>query len=544
MAYNYTNYAKQNKWKIEKQFDLKNVVKNLQTYELVSGKTNVNGYAKSLESYGFDAKKISQDSLDIRLGNMSQLSNNNVQDIKEKEQHTNHKRPKQLFPIPKIDKNTKTVVSSPKPILLDDFSLDKDDLISLPNSINNNNNNNTITQTEQEQISTYNKENKSKVNLFSYCQSYSDSSDSDNNDTTSELSPSHNISIDNPKESFYTSSSELSNCTNNHENINIDNQKEKKNDNIEEQDNRSDKVEEEKEEEIRFAGPGEPECIICGKYADYIEDKTGESICSKRCKDILLSKMSIYTDQLKEKAQEDHLHVHVIPSLQLSDPIYVYNKEKCRYKQVYSEYDTSKCPYCHHTGHLAKDCIYKDIYTNSNDVYTDEEVVKSSIENRKEWENLQVIIHAIKENISSYKCTICGCQHNLVYCVKCKNTFCDSIHLCSHLLQYPSHNQLYSLKLKRMIKCCNKFCCETNIYKLKLCTKCLQNIWDRYYKMESAMWDGNKVYSLMNCIACENHFDWHIFNCNASTQNIPFVSSEQVQNLFKETDHCVSEYYF
>ncbi|KAK8940971.1 DEAD-box ATP-dependent RNA helicase 41 [Platanthera zijinensis] len=42
----------------------------------------------------------------------------------------------------------------------------------------------------------------------------------------------------------------------------------------------------------REALPGEPCCVVCGRYGEYICDETDDDICSKECKQILLSKFT------------------------------------------------------------------------------------------------------------------------------------------------------------------------------------------------------------------------------------------------------------
>lgn len=168
---------------------------------------------------------------------------------------------------------------------------------------------------------------------------------------------------------------------------------------------------------------------------------------------------------------------------------------------------------------------------------------------------MEKTIYKIKQKIADYHCTICRCFHNLVYCVQCNNVYCDSIHLCDHLYSFRSHHTLYSIKLKRLIKCCNKYCTETDIYELNICMSCIQNIFNRYYSMKTATWyacnpllwsirEGKGLYMIMNCIACDKHFDWHIMNCEAANNPHKFISSEQVDNKFIDTHHCVSEYFF
>lgn len=42
----------------------------------------------------------------------------------------------------------------------------------------------------------------------------------------------------------------------------------------------------------REALPGEPRCVICGRYGEYICDETDDDICSLECKGILLSRLA------------------------------------------------------------------------------------------------------------------------------------------------------------------------------------------------------------------------------------------------------------
>lgn len=44
--------------------------------------------------------------------------------------------------------------------------------------------------------------------------------------------------------------------------------------------------------EQREASPGEPKCVICGRYGEYICDETDDDVCSLECKHTLLSKLT------------------------------------------------------------------------------------------------------------------------------------------------------------------------------------------------------------------------------------------------------------
>ncbi|KAL6604476.1 hypothetical protein ACP70R_042903 [Stipagrostis hirtigluma subsp. patula] len=47
--------------------------------------------------------------------------------------------------------------------------------------------------------------------------------------------------------------------------------------------------------EQREALPGEPRCVICGRYGEYICDQTDDDICSVECKTILLARLAAKT---------------------------------------------------------------------------------------------------------------------------------------------------------------------------------------------------------------------------------------------------------
>nr|KYP63971.1 DEAD-box ATP-dependent RNA helicase 41 [Cajanus cajan] len=42
----------------------------------------------------------------------------------------------------------------------------------------------------------------------------------------------------------------------------------------------------------RLALPGEPKCVICGRYGEYICDETDDDVCSLECKQALLCRMA------------------------------------------------------------------------------------------------------------------------------------------------------------------------------------------------------------------------------------------------------------
>ena len=67
----------------------------------------------------------------------------------------------------------------------------------------------------------------------------------------------------------------------------------------------------------RPAQPGEPVCIVCGKYGAYICDATDEDVCSIQCKQAHLSKVQEVNTETSTKEisiTSDTLFEHLILS--------------------------------------------------------------------------------------------------------------------------------------------------------------------------------------------------------------------------------------
>jgi len=68
----------------------------------------------------------------------------------------------------------------------------------------------------------------------------------------------------------------------------------------------------------RWAEPGEPVCVVCGRYGEYICDKTDEDVCSLECKarHLLLSQekeKKLKSDQLTKAESQAETHVPNTP---------------------------------------------------------------------------------------------------------------------------------------------------------------------------------------------------------------------------------------
>ena len=65
----------------------------------------------------------------------------------------------------------------------------------------------------------------------------------------------------------------------------------------------------------RTAMPGEPVCIVCGKYGAYICDATDQDVCSIQCKQAHLysgQEISTETSGAKTPINSDTLFEHII----------------------------------------------------------------------------------------------------------------------------------------------------------------------------------------------------------------------------------------
>ena len=177
------------------------------------------------------------------------------------------------------------------------------------------------------------------------------------------------------------SEEECVNCA--EEKENIESEKEEKSINSNENTERDDASEEETSDVIALSKDAPmapilgPFCVICGKYGQYICDKTDEDVCSLECKQKAEARLAA---SQPSNAVPDELNTTLPPSERNSQPppnerntqlIGVANSEQHRYiankhrfKDAVTILDSHKCPLCGRTGHLPQDCRYacgKDI---------------------------------------------------------------------------------------------------------------------------------------------------------------------------------------
>ena len=120
-----------------------------------------------------------------------------------------------------------------------------------------------------------------------------------------------------------------------------------------------------------------PFCVICGRYGQYICDKTDEDVCSLECKQKAEARLAAsqpsnaVPDELNTSLPSNELNSQPSPNERNTQLIGVANSEQHRYiankhrfKDAVTILDSHKCPLCGRTGHLPQDCRYacgKDI---------------------------------------------------------------------------------------------------------------------------------------------------------------------------------------
>ena len=229
-----------------------------------------------------------------------------------------------------------------------------------------------------------------------------------------------------------------------------------------------------------------PFCVICGKYGQYICDATDEDVCSLECKrKAEQNQHTITVEKESESNTEETLTVSTQPE---------FIPSKRRFKDARTILDSNKCPICGKTGHLPQDCrlasgksLSVSDYSLSSETPSVIHCETMSHQDREALKRVYRKCKTIQTNPLSC-CVRCKCRSNLVYCVQCNSCFCDKYHLLEHLQHNPSHFQLYSFKLRKLLKCSNPNCANTNIYELFMCHRCSSTLYDKYYNMKTALW--------------------------------------------------------
>lgn len=276
--------------------------------------------------------------------------------------------------------------------------------------------------------------------------------------------------------------------------------------------------------EQRFPLRGEPVCVVCGRYGEYICDKTDDDICSMECKSALLQSLQITEKSLGNRnpylSSSELSSNHPFP--ELAEDTWDYNRH--RWSKKGSSLCTYECWKCKRHGHLAEDCL----------VITTEQVAMRQSKPTSICRDLLELYrrcHQIGKNLSSASCNECRGSIGLATCLDCSSVVCDNAgHLNEHIRTHPSHKQYYSHKLKRLVKCCKSTCKVTDIKELLICHYCFDKAFDKFYDMYTATWKGAGLSIIWGSICCDDHFAWHRMNClNADVEDRAYIISRNTE---------------
>ncbi|XP_059657529.1 uncharacterized protein LOC132304044 isoform X2 [Cornus florida] len=291
-----------------------------------------------------------------------------------------------------------------------------------------------------------------------------------------------------------------------------------------------------KRSEQRFPVPGEPVCVVCGKYGEYICNETEDDICSMECKAELLENLKLPEEPLSNQSPvEDpagHKCVLQMPEFGLD----TWDSDRLCWSKKRSILCTYKCWKCQRPGHLPEDCLVVTSDRQSlciGETYNQVALgQKNSTSISRDLLDLYKRCHQIGKNMLTAKCNACHRSSSLATCLDCSMALCDSAgHLSEHIRAHPSHRQYYSYKLKRLVKCCKSTCKVTDINDLLACQYCFDKAFDKFYDMNTATWKGAALPIIWGSICCEDHFAWHRMNCsNAGVEDSAYIVKKHTQN--------------
>lgn len=276
--------------------------------------------------------------------------------------------------------------------------------------------------------------------------------------------------------------------------------------------------------EQRLPVPGEPICVVCGKYGEYICNDTDDDICSLECKAEVLQSLKIAEHELCN-------HKAVVPSsgFKCISPMPELGEDTWDHKRnCWSTKRSNLCTYecwrCHRPGHLAEDCLTMPHSQAA------EGLSRSSIP--KDLLGIYRRCHQIGATVKAANCNVCRSSLSLATCLHCDMVFCDNAgHLYEHIKAQPSHQQYYSHKLKRLVKCCKPTCKVTDIKDLMACHYCFDKAFDKFYDMYTASWKRTGLSIIWGSVCCEDHFEWHRFNClNANAEESSYIIRRNAEN--------------
>lgn len=226
--------------------------------------------------------------------------------------------------------------------------------------------------------------------------------------------------------------------------------------------------------------------------------------------------------QMAEFAMDSHL----LPELKAD----TWDFDRHRWSKKQSSLCTYECWKCKKPGHLPGDCLVKYVSSQTSSCQTSYQVSEGNVKAISISKDLLLLYrrcHKIGKGSSSAKCNTCRSSSSLAMCLDCSTIVCDSAgHLMEHVLAHPSHQQFYSYKMKRLVKCCKSTCNVTNIDDLLACHYCFDKAFDKFYDMYTATWKGAGLSLIWGSICCDEHFAWHRMNClNADVEGSACIIS-------------------
>ncbi|KAL5748491.1 hypothetical protein ACOSP7_025533 [Xanthoceras sorbifolium] len=290
--------------------------------------------------------------------------------------------------------------------------------------------------------------------------------------------------------------------------------------------------------EQRYPVPGEPVCVVCGRYGEYICNETDDDICSLDCKTQLLKILKNTEEPSTSNNHIPHIsssgHVCTLPLPEFEEEFWDYNRN--RWSRKRSNLCTYECWKCKRPGHLAEDCL-----TIASDQVALGQKKSNSIS--RDLVELYRRCHQIGKSLSTANCDACRSALSLATCLDCSAVLCDNAgHLNEHIRAHSWHRKYYSHKLKRLVKCCKSTCKVTDITDLLVCHYCFSKAFDKFHDMNTATWKGAGLSIIWNSICCEDHFEWHRMNClNADVEDTAYIIS---RNTKKDKHVQLSDFIF